>query len=72
MRILKCFWAGYLVAIYTGVNLQEQKEKLAELEHEIKTGVMKYSVNGSTFVLTELCVDIIEDNKLVAMHNFKR
>lgn len=71
MRILKCYWAGYLVESYGGMNDQEEKDKLEKLKLKVKTGTMKYSVNGSTFILTELCIDIFEDEKFVAMHNFK-
>lgn len=71
MRTLKCFWAGYLVAIYSEMNLQEEKEKLEELKRKIKIGTMEYSANGTTFMLTELCVDVFENEKFVAVHNFK-
>ena len=53
------------------MNLQEEKEKLEELKRKIKIGTMEYSANGTTFMLTELCVDVFENEKFVAMHNFK-
>lgn len=71
MFTLKCFWAGFMVAIHSGLKDQEVKDKLEELKQEIKSGTMKYSANGSTFVLTELCVDVFDVEKFVAMYNFK-
>lgn len=72
MRMLACFWAGYLTVSYTAISDQEGKDKLEELKNEIKKEVMNYSANGSISTLMELCVNVIKDAELIAMYNFER
>lgn len=71
MQTIKCFWAGRLIVIPDLDNELSVEEKLEEIEKRLKQKQIKLVACGTEFLITELCVDIIQDGNLVAMHNLK-
>lgn len=71
MYIIKCFWAGQLVSIFEVERDMEITEKIAELQERLKSKKITHVSCWHTFVLTELCIDVMKDKKLIATHNLK-
>lgn len=71
MRTIKCFWAGRLIVIPDLDNDLSVEEKLEEIGKRLKQKQIKLAACGTEFIITELCVDVVQDGKFVAMHNLK-
>ena len=71
MQIIKCFWAGRLIVIPDLEDGLSIEEKLEEIEKRLKQKQIKLSACGTEFLITELCVDVVQDGKLITMHNLK-
>lgn len=71
MQTIKCFWAGRLIVVPDLDNELSIEEKLEEIEKRLKQKQVKLIACGTEFLITELCVDVMQDKELVAMHNLK-
>ncbi|MCF7843626.1 hypothetical protein K9M47_01875 [Candidatus Gracilibacteria bacterium] len=71
MQTIKCWWAGRLIPMLDIDNDLSIEEKLEEIQKRLKQKQMRLSACGTEFLITELCVDIMQDEKLVAMRNLK-
>ncbi len=71
MPQVKCYWAGRLIVIPDLDSELSVSEKLEETEKRLKQKQIKLDACGTEFLITELCVDVMDNGNLVAMHNFK-
>lgn len=74
MRVMKCWWAGQVIRVEDVTDMPEDvlAEKSRELKVQLQEGALTQVLHGHTFVLEELCIDILEDGAIVGMHNFKK
>ena len=72
MLTIKVYWAGQLITSYRVDNKGPYKnEKLAKIQEDLSAGRITKFFFGKTFVITELCVDVMCKSSLSEMYNFK-
>lgn len=71
MLVLKCFWAGQLVSSFMVDNNKEIAEELDYLKKQLKAKNMTHVSCRYTFVLGELCVDVMKGTELYETYNLK-
>ena len=72
MYIIKGYWAGHFILSCELKNDKEVVEKIEDLKMQLKKKELVLLSCGHSFVLTELCVDIVQYGSLVAVHNLKK
>lgn len=71
MFVIKCFWAGHLVSSFKANDDKEIDEKLEDLKQQLTSKDMTFVSCKHTFVLGELCVDVMNGVELFATYNLK-
>lgn len=71
MLMLKCYWAGYLIK-NEPISAEAIPERVKELKEEIEEGTLTHTSCNMNLVLEELCIDVMDGDKLIDMHNLKK
>jgi len=71
MNTIKCFWAGQLVSACEVEDDPGIETKLEDLQGQLKSRTLTHISCRHTFVLAELCVDVMFGKKLIFIHNLK-
>ena len=71
MLTVKCYWAGYEV-LRRQCKQALLEQTITEIKSELAYGRLTLVTLGTTFFITELCVDVHKGKKLFKLFQFKQ